>query len=235
MSPIRLRLSSPTASVMAFSRGLEILPDRREQDRAHPVAFAHAGELARLALEPGALERERHLVEQIVEQRQLVGDRPAARHRRARGPPQRSRRCRTHRMELPFGGDCPVDARGRPRSPLSSTSAAAAMSLGVRPIERRRARRAMRGCGQSADQRPRCIRRAGQARAYRDIARSPARRCRSAAAARGRRWSHCAPHAPAAIRACRRTDAASWLVTTATTNRTTTVTMSFGLSMRKVR
>ena len=34
-------------------------------------------------------------------------------------------------------------------------------------------------------------------------------------------------------RACLRTEAASWLVTTATANSTTTVTTSLGLSMRK--
>ena len=38
-----------------------------------------------------------------------------------------------------------------------------------------------------------------------------------------------------ASRACLRTEAASWLVTTATANSTITVTMSLGLSIRKVR
>jgi hypothetical protein len=38
-----------------------------------------------------------------------------------------------------------------------------------------------------------------------------------------------------AMRAWRRTEAASWLVTTATPNSTTTVTMSLGFSIRKVR
>jgi len=39
----------------------------------------------------------------------------------------------------------------------------------------------------------------------------------------------------AAIRACLRTEAASWLVTTATANNTTIVTTSFGFSIRKVK
>ena len=62
----------------------------------------------------------------------------------------------------------------------------------------------------------------------RSVVQASSRRARPAMVALRAAWA-------SAIRACLRTEAASWLVTTATANSTTTVTTSFGFSMRKVR
>ena len=101
---------------------------------AQPVALAHRGELARLALEPRPLQRQRDLVEQIVEQRQLVVVDRAHAVVAGQADGGEHRLVRAHRIEQPFGRlqrDVP------PRPPARRTrcvSAAAAMSLGVSSV-----------------------------------------------------------------------------------------------------
>src|SRR6185503_3720587 len=51
-------------------RRFEILADQREQGRADPVALARRSMVARLLVEPGALESEGELVEQVDQQGQ---------------------------------------------------------------------------------------------------------------------------------------------------------------------
>ena len=104
---------------MASTGGPRSWPIDDEQGRAQPVAFAQRGELARLGFEPRALERQRDLVEQVVEQRQLLG-----RHRRRAVVAREADRgddrvVRADRVELPFGR---LTARRTPRpagSPVS--------------------------------------------------------------------------------------------------------------------
>ena len=135
-------------------------------------------------------------------------------------------------MELPFGGS----TRGVPRparlaglehqrggGDVARSQAVAAGAAATR-----------RGSGSAADQHGVAVEQTGRARRVRSR-RSPARgvqdssrRARPAMVALRAAWAAAMPRLPADA------DAASWLVTSATMNSTTTVTMSVGLSMRKV-
>ena len=138
-----------------------------------------------------------------------------------------------HRMELPFGRDGAVDA------PAGGFAALEHQRRGGDVARRQphRGRRARQACAARAR---RSTSTALQSNKSRQLARCSRRRCPASLVQDSSRRASPAIVAlraawASAMRACRRTEAASWLVTSATANRTTTVTMSFGLSIRKVR